>query len=187
MHDASASAATLCVHSVVVREGFRRRGLAARMLGWYVRHVPCQPEFSHLRHVRLITKAHLIRFYGGKVGFDFVGLWPHTHGRDRWFEMELPLRRVRQCQADAFTVPGSAFSGNPAAGKSMSRRLFCFSFRVVFCLSCFFSGPVHGRPKLTSPSTNVLKWPSCRTTYRPSPTAGTAASPPAMRCRRRRL
>ena len=32
-HDASPLATTLCVHSVVVREDMRRRGLATRMLG----------------------------------------------------------------------------------------------------------------------------------------------------------
>ena len=115
VHDASTAATTLCVHSVVIREDLRRRGLATYMLGWYVRYVPCLEAYAHVRYIRLITKAKLIAFYRDLIGFDFVGLWPHTHGQERWFEMELPLRRVQQYQADAFTVPGVKFSGNPAA------------------------------------------------------------------------
>lgn len=111
VHEAEGT--TLCVHSVVVSESIRRRGFASRMLRHYVKAVPM--EYPHLEQIRLITKARLIHFYKDIIGFSFVQLWPYTHGKDPWFEMMMPLKRVHHFQADAFVVPGKKFSGNPAA------------------------------------------------------------------------
>jgi PhzF family phenazine biosynthesis protein len=104
---------SLCIHSVVVSETHRKRGLATRMLRYYVTNVPY--DFPKVRQMRLISKAHLINFYTKAGGFEFVQLWPYHHGADHWFEMKLSYDVVKQYQVDAFVIPGQPFSGNPAA------------------------------------------------------------------------
>jgi predicted PhzF superfamily epimerase YddE/YHI9/GNAT superfamily N-acetyltransferase len=111
-HDSSAEATTLCIHSVVVQEEYRRKGLATVMLKEYVRRLK---TYKHMQLALMIAKAHLLSFYIG-AGFSVVRLSPVVHGQDPWFELKLDLDVARVLQfvvADAFTE--KPFSGNPAA------------------------------------------------------------------------
>ncbi|EFJ49157.1 hypothetical protein VOLCADRAFT_104364 [Volvox carteri f. nagariensis] len=80
--------ALLCIHSVVVEAGLRRKGLATRLLRAYVPYV--QATTPHLQAIRLICKQDLIGLYE-KAGFTLAGPSDVVHGRDPWFEMVLEL------------------------------------------------------------------------------------------------
>jgi predicted PhzF superfamily epimerase YddE/YHI9/GNAT superfamily N-acetyltransferase len=110
-HDISAKATTVCIHSVVVEEHYRRKGLATAMLKEYVRRLK---TYRDVQLALMIAKAHLLSFYIN-CGFSVVRLSPVVHGQDPWFELKLDLdeaRVLRFAVADAFT--DKAFGGNPA-------------------------------------------------------------------------
>ncbi|CAM9592686.1 unnamed protein product [Ectocarpus sp. 4 AP-2014] len=115
MHLHDPNGQTLCIHSVVVAEKFRRRGYATEMLKAYVESVALtQPG---VRRVCLIAKAGLLGMYAS-CGFSLKGLSPVVHGKDPWFEMRIDLdstepRLLRFVQVDAFS--DRKFCGNPAA------------------------------------------------------------------------
>lgn len=106
---------TLCIHSVVVAERFRRRGYATTMLKACLERVALtQPQ---VRRICLIAKAPLLHMYVG-VGFALRGPSSVVHGKDPWYEMRIDLdetepRLLRFVQVDAFS--GKIFGGNPAA------------------------------------------------------------------------
>jgi len=108
-HDPNGS--NLCIHSVCVEEGWRRRKVATNLLRHYVRimkHLcPSLPLIS------LICKRHLIPFYQS-CGFHMIGPSLVVWGKDNWFELQIDLERERRAffQVDAFT--SLPFRGNPA-------------------------------------------------------------------------
>jgi len=71
---------TLCIHSVVVDEPWRRKGLATWMLQEYL----AQVGEAGASRVLLICKEHLLGFYT-KAGFANLGLSEIVHGQDPWF------------------------------------------------------------------------------------------------------
>ncbi|KAG1705726.1 hypothetical protein DVH05_003477 [Phytophthora capsici] len=119
-HDAHGS--LLCIHSVVVDQAFRRRGLAAQMLKRYVEIIlDSQPQ---VKRIMLISKAHLLGFYVS-CGFSVTRLSPVVHGQESWFELELDCekaRRISMIQVDAFT--SEPFQGNPAAVVLLSPSMY---------------------------------------------------------------
>ena len=76
---------TLCIHSVVVAEKLRRRGLGCAMLKAYVKQVS---EHTSVRAILLMCKKPLIPFYAD-ASFALVGQSDVVHGADPWFEMVL--------------------------------------------------------------------------------------------------
>ncbi|MEW5315353.1 MAG: hypothetical protein WDW38_006790 [Sanguina aurantia] len=78
--------ARLCIHSVVVREDLRRRGLAQRMLRAYFMFM--QGTAEHVIHVHLVSKALLVPLYE-KSGLTVVGPAQLEHGADSWIELAL--------------------------------------------------------------------------------------------------
>lgn len=107
----------LCVHSVVTKECFRRRGVALEMLREYLRAVAALPPGARPEACALIAKAGLVSLYA-KAGFQLLGLSSVVHGADPWFELQVP-DLVRSAfteplvQCDAFTA--EAGTGNAAA------------------------------------------------------------------------
>jgi len=85
----SPSGRFLCVHSVVVDGGLRRRGLAGAMLRQFVAAVAAE-QSGAVDQMALICKAHLIKFYES-CGFALVGPSAVVHGKDQWFECRLRL------------------------------------------------------------------------------------------------
>merc|ERR1719171_3102678 len=75
---------SLCIHSVVIAEPYRRQGLARAMLRQYLMAAPC--TMPHLKRVLLICKNNLIPFYES-VGFELLGESKVVHGQDKWFDM----------------------------------------------------------------------------------------------------
>ena len=79
---------TLCIHSVVVREADRWRGLGGAMLKAYVAQVA---GHSPVTSILLMCKKPLIEFYSA-AGFELLGQSPVVHGADPWFDMKLVTR-----------------------------------------------------------------------------------------------
>ena len=75
VHDASGD--LLAIHSVVVREEYRRQKYATKMLLNYVSYI--REVHSSVRKLVLIAKRHLLRFYV-HCGFRVLGLSDIEHG-----------------------------------------------------------------------------------------------------------
>lgn len=79
----------LCVHSVVVHNDLRGRGIGSRMLQQYVHHVTQLHRFTH---ILLLALERHIKFYE-RSGFTLVGRSDVEHGTDPWFELEMDIRK----------------------------------------------------------------------------------------------
>jgi uncharacterized protein YciI/GNAT superfamily N-acetyltransferase len=82
----------LAIHSDVVKEDYRRKGIASAMLKAYLRTVQEDNVDGSLESFVLLSKAYLLGFYV-KGGFQVNRVSPIVHGRERWYELELPLAR----------------------------------------------------------------------------------------------
>lgn len=80
---------TLCIHSVVIEESLRRRGIATWMLSSYLASVAAN---TPAERVLLLCKSHLVGFYEA-CGFANLGVSPVVHGQDPWYGMGLMIRR----------------------------------------------------------------------------------------------
>ncbi|CEL97822.1 unnamed protein product [Vitrella brassicaformis CCMP3155] len=104
---------SLCVHSVVIRQEDRRKGLARKLMRCYVQLMGLYD--ASLQHILLIAKAPLLHFYRS-CGFTVEGLSSVVHGKDSWFDMSLDLATIRRTRVAApsfTTAPGSSL---PALG-----------------------------------------------------------------------
>jgi ribosomal protein S18 acetylase RimI-like enzyme len=88
---------SLCIHSVVVGEEHRRRGVGLAMVRAFVNYIrgglASGGAFSGLKRILLICKRQLVSFYSA-AGFHLRGRSVVVHGKDPWFEMCLPLTPV---------------------------------------------------------------------------------------------
>ena len=76
---------TLCIHSVVTADAWRRKGVATWMLGQYLQKVA---DLKSVTRVLLICKEPLVPLYEG-VGFKNAGPSAVVHGQDPWIDMAL--------------------------------------------------------------------------------------------------
>ena len=80
---------TLAIHSVVVKESFRRHKLGTKMLKEYLKMVfLSNPKINS---IRLLCKKNLIGFYES-CEFKLLGLSQVHHGKDPWYDMILERR-----------------------------------------------------------------------------------------------
>lgn len=79
---------TLCIHSVVVAEPYRRRGIAAWAVRQYLRHVAATEP--HVATAVLLSKEGNTGVYA-RAGFVSRGASSVTHGKDVWMEMARPV------------------------------------------------------------------------------------------------
>mmetsp|Transcript_13580 Transcript_13580/g.21751 ORF Transcript_13580/g.21751 Transcript_13580/m.21751 type:complete len:173 (+) Transcript_13580:61-579(+) len=86
------SGETLCIHSVVVHESQRRKGLATSMMTKYVEEVKTLKSSSSTtaNKIALICKENLVKFYSS-CGFTLIGPSEVCHGKDPWFDMSMTL------------------------------------------------------------------------------------------------
>eukprot|EP01095_Lingulamoeba_sp_RSL-Kostka_P006296 TRINITY_DN1973_c0_g1_i1.p1 TRINITY_DN1973_c0_g1~~TRINITY_DN1973_c0_g1_i1.p1 ORF type:complete len:170 (+),score=38.72 TRINITY_DN1973_c0_g1_i1:83-592(+) len=75
----------LCIHSVVIKEEYQRRGLATKMMTLYVEQMK---SIESITKIQLLCKDNLKGLYT-KCGFSFNRISPVQHGQDHWNEMEL--------------------------------------------------------------------------------------------------
>lgn len=78
----------VCIHSVVIDQGLRRRGLATQMLKSYI--VAVREKKPELKGFLLICKEKLISFYEA-CGFTLIGKSSVVHGQEQWYECRLIL------------------------------------------------------------------------------------------------
>lgn len=108
----------LAIHSVVVTEEHRNKGVATAMLKDYVETMRSMAD-DGVQKIVLMAKKNLLSFYVD-CGFSVIRPSPIEHGKDQWYELELDLSAHKSTGypysvVDAFAnveVPGS---GNPAA------------------------------------------------------------------------
>mmetsp|Transcript_12264 Transcript_12264/g.34009 ORF Transcript_12264/g.34009 Transcript_12264/m.34009 type:complete len:522 (+) Transcript_12264:266-1831(+) len=109
----------LAVHSVVVREEYRRRGIATSMMKEYIHHVQDYNKnnlSTPVQSIVMMAKAHLLTFYIN-VGFRVNRLSPILHGSERWYELqqEIMIPWNHRCWVvDAFADADKRGTGNPA-------------------------------------------------------------------------
>jgi uncharacterized protein YciI/ribosomal protein S18 acetylase RimI-like enzyme len=95
----------LAIHSVVVEEPFRRRGIAKTMLQHYVKHIKEQQQLpptdrkSPISSMVLLAKAHLLGFYV-QCGFHVNRPSPIVHGQELWYELEQSCSDIRSLPND---------------------------------------------------------------------------------------
>jgi ribosomal protein S18 acetylase RimI-like enzyme/uncharacterized protein YciI len=91
----------LAVHSVVVKEEYRRRGIATTMLKNYVQIVQASSTTPPIQSLVLLAKQHLLGFYVN-CGFSVIRPSPIIHGQDLWYDLEIKLNPtgVRSKQDD---------------------------------------------------------------------------------------
>mmetsp|Transcript_23334 Transcript_23334/g.36507 ORF Transcript_23334/g.36507 Transcript_23334/m.36507 type:complete len:89 (+) Transcript_23334:122-388(+) len=76
----------LCIHSVVIDEKYRRKGLGSKMMTEYIKQIKVsQPQ---VKKMALLCKEHLRGFYA-KAGFTLLGPSAVVHGQDLWYDMQL--------------------------------------------------------------------------------------------------
>lgn len=99
---------SLCVHSVVVAEKYRRKGVARSALRAFISAVN-----GSIERVLLIAHSNLVQLYAD-VGFRLVGVSGVHHGAEPWFEMKLEIGASQTFMTvDSFS--SAPFRGNPAA------------------------------------------------------------------------
>ncbi|KAL4236023.1 hypothetical protein ACF0H5_004410 [Mactra antiquata] len=83
------SGGSVCIHSVVVKKDHRRKGYALKMLHKFVDKV--KKEEKNVTKILLICKSDLIPLYT-RAGFVLNGKSDVVHGKDTWYELEIPLQ-----------------------------------------------------------------------------------------------
>ncbi len=78
---------SVCIHSVVVDEKHRHKGVASRALSEYLQRISSVGAARSL----LLCKSNLIHFYE-RCGFVLVGASGVVHGAEQWFEMRREFR-----------------------------------------------------------------------------------------------
>ena len=83
--------ASVCIHSICVVPGLRRKGVAVAILKEYVSRLQkASQEGAPYRRILLITHEELMGLYS-KAGFETVGKSAVVHGSRPWFEMRKTL------------------------------------------------------------------------------------------------
>ncbi|KAL3900826.1 MAG: hypothetical protein SGARI_006165 [Bacillariaceae sp.] len=98
----------LAIHSVVVEEPYRKRGIAKAMLQHYVTSVKGQQQQSPgndndmppISSMVLLAKAHLLGFYV-QCGFQVNRPSPIVHGQELWYELE------QACSSNVRALPNN--------------------------------------------------------------------------------
>lgn len=92
-HDPKGS--LLAIHSVVVKEEYRRKGIASRMMKNYIKIVSednqVHPSTS-ISKIVLIAKSHLLGFYEN-LGFSVLKVSDIVYGQEQWYDLQMNLVR----------------------------------------------------------------------------------------------
>jgi PhzF family phenazine biosynthesis protein len=108
-HDATGP--LLAIHSVVVAEPYRRRGIATFMMKNYIETMESMAD--GVEKFVMISKNEHLGFYVN-CGFSVLRPSDIVHGREQWFHLERPKEVGAPCWVvDAFAE--NAGEGNPAA------------------------------------------------------------------------
>jgi predicted PhzF superfamily epimerase YddE/YHI9/predicted GNAT family N-acyltransferase len=119
----------LAIHSVVMKETYRRRGIATQMLQQYIQMIQSINIKSRPKKIVLLAKSHLLSFYVN-CGFQVLQPSSITHGKEQWYDVEMILSVNNDTTlstttatsrkghtyyiVDAFATPNAIGTGNPA-------------------------------------------------------------------------
>ena len=108
-HDPNGS--LLAIHSVVIKDEYRRNGIATKLLRNYIHHIQTLNQektakqlnddnvsttgssYLPIDSIVLLAKSHLLGFYV-QCGFQVLRPSPIIHGKDLWYELEYKLLRT---------------------------------------------------------------------------------------------
>lgn len=139
----------LAIHSVVVREEHRRKGIASEMLKRYVEKVQLENIDGSIESIVLLAKSNLLGFYV-KCGFQVNRPSPIIHGKELWFELEkrtargLPLDGEERwfCKTETFVRPIAEVKPHLEAHKDWVKELR----RNGYCLTSGYRVDSEGKP-----------------------------------------
>lgn len=97
----------LAIHSVVVEESHRRKGIASTMLKMYLDKVETENDGS-IQSIVLLAKEHLLGFYV-KCGFTVTRPSPIVHGKELWFELERKIVRTTLNEGESWFCKSEFF------------------------------------------------------------------------------
>eukprot|EP01080_Neovahlkampfia_damariscottae_P003819 gene3819-6980_t len=78
---------TLCIHSVVVAEKARRKGLGTKIMNEYLIEIK---KHKSIKRIFLLCKENLISFYKN-CGFELMGPSEVVHGQELWYDMKMMI------------------------------------------------------------------------------------------------
>jgi len=139
----------LAIHSVVVREEYRRKGIASAMLKRYVEKIQVENTDGSIESIVLLAKSSLLGFYV-KSGFQVNRPSPIIHGKDLWFELEkrivrgLPLVGQEKwfCKTESFKRPFPQVKPHLKAHKDWVKDLR----RQGYCITSGYRVDSEGKP-----------------------------------------
>jgi len=79
---------SLNIHSVVVREDLRRRGIALKSLVNFTEHIK---KLGTVHRILLIAKEHTVSLYQ-KAGYMLLGPSDVHHGGAQWYDLQMILK-----------------------------------------------------------------------------------------------
>jgi len=124
----------LAVHSVVVEESYRRKGVASQLLNQYVQNVLAEPQqqsdenespSTPMESIVLIAKQHLLGFYV-RCGFMVNRPSPIVHGKELWYDLEL------QVPSPSPAAPTTILRTKPLPGESWFCKTETFKTSLNF-------------------------------------------------------
>ena len=129
----------LAIHSVVVRENDRRKGVATAMLKQYLKTIQSDSNADGgIQSIVLLAKTHLLGFYVN-CGFRVNRPSPIVHGQELWYELEKPMARSLPvhgeeswfCKTEQFKKPFPEVKPHLEAHKQwvtdLRRRGYCIT------------------------------------------------------------
>jgi len=139
----------LAIHSVVVQQKYRRKGIASAMLKRYVEKVEVENIDGSIESMVLLAKANLLGFYV-KCGFQVNRPSPIVHGQELWFELEkstvrgLPLdgQETWFCKTETFKRPFPEVKPHLEAHKDWVKQLR----RQGYCITSGYRVDSEGKP-----------------------------------------
>ena len=112
----------LAIHSVVVTESYRRKGIATCMLKEYIQRM----NDTNLEELILIAKHNLLGFYI-HCGFNVEKESVIVHGKDKWYDLRMTLlSKTQYFIVDSFSISNDNDyngTGNPAAVVIMNESI----------------------------------------------------------------
>ena len=90
----------LAVHSVVIDENYRRKGLATKLMNQYVQKIleherdnQSATDTVPIASIVLLAKQHLLGFYV-RCGYKVNRPSPIVHGKELWYDLEMELEQA---------------------------------------------------------------------------------------------
>ena len=103
----------LAVHSVVIDENYRRKGLATKLMNQYVQKVLEQEQDNQsatdtvpIASIVLLAKQHLLGFYV-RCGYKVNQPSPIVHGKELWYDLEMELEQPSAIRTNL--LPGESW------------------------------------------------------------------------------